>query len=77
MSCAVHFGEPVGRVKIQTKSKNSQQYYTTKRLIRDSDYLTRQIGMFVRANFVDIIYLQGECAIEVCETERNWRGKSS
>ena len=28
------FGEPVGRVKIQT-SKNSQRYYTTKRLIRD------------------------------------------
>ena len=26
------FGEPVGRVKIQTTSKNSQRYYTTKRL---------------------------------------------
>ena len=30
-----YFGEPVGRVKIQTTSKNSLQYYTTKRLIRD------------------------------------------
>ena len=30
-----YFGEPVGRVKIQTTSKNSQRYYTTKRLIRD------------------------------------------
>ena len=30
-----HFGEPVGRVKIQTTSKNSHRYYTTKRLIRD------------------------------------------
>ena len=30
-----HFGEPVGRVKIQTTSKNSQRYYITKRLIRD------------------------------------------
>ena len=29
-----YFGEPVGRVKIQTTSKNSQRYYTTKRLIR-------------------------------------------
>ena len=29
-----YFGEPVGRVKIQT-SKNSQRYCTTKRLIRD------------------------------------------
>ena len=30
-----YFGEPVGRVKKQTTSKNSQRYYTTKRLIRD------------------------------------------
>ena len=30
-----YFGEPVGRVKIQTTIKNSQRYYTTKRLIRD------------------------------------------
>ena len=30
-----YFDEPVGRVKIQTTSKSSQQYYTTKRLIRD------------------------------------------
>ena len=30
-----YFGEPVGGVKIQTTSKNSQQHYTTKRLIRD------------------------------------------
>ena len=29
-----YFGEPVGRVKIQTTSKNTQRYYTTKRLIR-------------------------------------------
>ena len=30
-----YYGGPVGRVKIQTKSKKSQRYYTTKRLIRD------------------------------------------
>ena len=30
-----YFDEPVGRVKIQTTSKNYQRYYTTKRLIRD------------------------------------------
>ena len=30
-----YFCEPVGRVKIQTTSKNSRRYYTTKRLIRD------------------------------------------
>ena len=29
-----YFGDLVGRVKIQTTSKNSQRYYTTKRLIR-------------------------------------------
>ena len=28
-----YFDEPVGRVKIQTTSKNSQRYYTSKRLI--------------------------------------------
>ena len=39
-----YFDEPVGRVKIQTTSKNTQRYYTT----------TRQIFMSVRANFVDI-----------------------
>ena len=30
-----YFDEPVRRVKIQTTSKNSQRYYTAKRLIRD------------------------------------------
>ena len=34
-SIVVYFNEPVGRVKIQTTIKNSQRYYTTKRLIRD------------------------------------------
>ena len=45
-----YFDEPVGRVKIQTTSKNSQRYYTTKRLIRDL-LSNSQIAMFVRANF--------------------------
>ena len=50
-----YFDEPVGRVKIQTTSKNSQQYYTTKRLIRDLLSNT-PIDMFVRVrmNFTDI-----------------------
>ena len=44
-----YFGKPVVRVKIQTTSKNfNKEIY----------YPTRQIGMLVRANFVDI-YLQG------------------
>ena len=30
-----YFDKPVRRVKIQTTSKNTQRYYTTKRLIRD------------------------------------------
>ena len=30
-----YFVEPIGRVKIQTTSKNCQRYYTTKHLIRD------------------------------------------
>ena len=52
-----YFVEPVGRVKIQTTSKNSQRYYTTKCLIRD--HPTGQIGIFVRAYFVDIYLVQG------------------
>ena len=51
-----YFDEPVGRVKIQTTSKNSQRYYTTKRLIRD--LLSNMPNCYVRAaNFADI-YLQ-------------------
>ena len=30
-----YFDDPLGRVKIQTTSKNSKRYYTTKCLIRD------------------------------------------
>ena len=41
------FVEPVGRVKIQTASKNSQRYYTTKRLIRD--LLSNMTNCYVRA----------------------------
>ena len=53
-----YFGELVGRVKIQTRSKNSQRYYTTKRLIKEIYYPTRQIVMFVEENSASI-YLQG------------------
>ena len=48
-----YFEEPVGRVKIQTTSKNTQRYYTTKRLI-EIYYPTHQILMSVRTNFADI-----------------------
>ena len=47
MSCAI-FGEPIGRVKIQTTSKNSQRYYTTKRLI--GDLLSNTPNWYVRAS---------------------------
>ena len=43
-----YFGEPVGRVKIQTTSKNSQRYYTTKRLIRD--FLSNTTNWYVSAS---------------------------
>ena len=52
-----YFDEPVGRVKIQTMSKNSQRYYTTKRLIKDLLSNTPNF-MSVWENFVDI-YLRG------------------
>ena len=43
----------VTEVKIQTTSKNSQRYYTTKRL-KEIYYPARQIVMSVRANFADL-----------------------
>ena len=43
-----YFGEPVGRVKIQTTSKNSQRYYTLKCLIRD--LLSNTPNWYVRAS---------------------------
>ena len=45
-----YFGEPVGRVKIQTTSKSSQRYYTTKRLIRD--LLSNTPNCYVRGVFI-------------------------
>ena len=42
-----YFDEPVGRVKIQTTSKNSQRYYTTKRSIRE--LLSNTPNYYVRA----------------------------
>ena len=52
-----YFDEPVGRVKIQTTSKNTQRYYTTKRLIRN--LLSNTTNCYVVwANFADI-YLRG------------------
>ena len=52
-----YFGEPVGRVKIQTTSKNSQRYYTTKRLIRD--LLSNTPNCYVVEENSASIYLQG------------------
>ena len=53
-----YFGEPVGRVKIQTTSKNSQRYYTTKRLIRD--LLSNTPNCYVRGGELrEYLYLQG------------------
>jgi len=52
-----YFDEPVRRVKIQTTSKNSQRYYTTKRLIRDLLPNTPNF-MSMWENFADI-YLRG------------------
>ena len=43
-----YFGELVGRVKIQTTSKNSQLHHTTKRLIRD--LLSNTPNWYVRAS---------------------------
>ena len=53
-----YFGEPVGRVKIQTTSKNSQRYYTTKRLIRE--LLSNTPNYYVRGGEPPRILIYGE-----------------
>ena len=58
-----YFGEPVGRVKMQTK-----------RLIRD--LLSNTPNCYVRGGELGEYLFRGECVTEVCEAERNWRGKS-
>ena len=42
-----YFDEPVGVAKIQTASKNSQRFYTTKRLV--GDLLSNTPNCYVRA----------------------------
>ena len=69
-----YFGEPVGRVKIQTTSKNSQRDYTTKRLIRD--LLSNTPKFYVCVGEFRRYFIYGDCVTEVCEAERNWRGKN-
>ena len=69
-----YFDELVGRVKIQTTSKNTQRYYTTKRLIRD--FIIQHIKFLCPCGRISQIFIYAECVTEVCEAERNWRGKS-
>ena len=70
-----YFGEPVGRVKIQTTRENSRRYYTTKRLIRD--LLSNTPNCYVRGGELREYLFTGECVTEVCEAERNWPGTES
>ena len=53
----LYFGEPVGRVKIQTTSKHSQRYYTTKRLIRD--LLSNTPNCYVRGGELREYFIYG------------------
>ena len=52
-----YFGEPVGRVKIQTTSKSSQRYYTTKCLIRD--LLSNTPNCYVRGGELRKYFIYG------------------
>ena len=63
-----YFGEPMGRVKIQTTSTNSQRYYTTKRLIRD--LLSNTPNCYVHGGELRECLFKGECVTEVCEAEQ-------
>ena len=63
-SCA-YFDEPLGRVKIQTMSKNSQRYYTTKRLIR---YL---LSNTTNCYVISRIFICGECVSSGVQISRD------
>ena len=69
-----YFDEPVGRVKIQITSKNSQRCYTTKRLIRDLSSNTPNCCLCGR---ISRIFIYRECVTEVCDEARNWHEKCS
>ena len=53
----LYFGKPIGRVEIQTTSKNSQRYYTTKHLIRDL-LISNTLKFYVRVGEFRDIYLR-------------------
>ena len=73
-SCAVFWRARRASQNTLTTSKNSQRYYTTKRLIRDLLSNTPNWCVLARISW---IFIYRECVIKVCEAERNWRGKSS
>ena len=66
-----YFDEPLGWVKIQTTSKNTQRYYTKKRLIRD---LLSNTPNYCLCGRVSRTFIYKECVTEICVAERNWRG---
>ena len=53
----LYFDEPAGRVKIQTTSKNTQRYYTSKRLISDLFSNCFHLLTFLIANVVKTLKL--------------------
>ena len=59
-------------MKIQTTSKNTQRYYTTKRLIRDLLSNTPNCCLCGR---VPRTFIYKEYVTEGCAAERNWCGK--
>ena len=69
----LYFNEPVGRVKIQTKSKNPQRYYTNK--TSNKRFIIQHAKLPCPCGRISAIFIYGECMTEVFEAEQNLRRK--
>ena len=70
-----YFDEPVGRVKIQTTSKKVSAILHNKP--SSKRFFIQHAKVLCPCRRISRIFIYGESVTEVCEAERNLRGKSS
>ena len=73
-SIAEYFYEPVGQVKIQTKSNNS---HDTTQKKSNKRFIIQHTKLLCLCAAISWIFIYGKCVREVCEAERNWCVKFS
>ena len=65
-----YFGEPVGRVKIQTTSKNSQRNETKRNETSNKRFIIQHAKLLCSWGRTSRVLIYGECVTEVCEAGR-------